>query len=127
MWDFNALLTKPKTIAVVGASDDANKYGYRVYKFLKERGYEVYPVNPKRATIQGDKAYATLADLPVKVDIVDVVTPPAVSAEIYAQAQQLGLPVVWFQPGAEFAKQSDEAAVPQMIVDHCIMVEIAKL
>jgi predicted CoA-binding protein len=72
-------LNKKNVFAVVGASCDPRKYGYQVYKDLKNAGYEVYPVNPNAQEILGDKYYPSLEKLPVKPDVVDVVVPPKVT------------------------------------------------
>jgi hypothetical protein len=88
-------------IAVVGATDNPEKYGNRIYRDLKEKGYRVYPVNPTRDTIDGDPVYADLADLPETPDIVNYVVPPQRTLRLLARARHLGLKRVWVQPGAE--------------------------
>jgi len=55
-----------KRFAVIGASNNTHKYGYKIFKYLKSRGYEVYPVNPRINTLEGTKCYATLTDIPGK-------------------------------------------------------------
>jgi len=94
-------LDKKNVFAVVGASRDPKKYGYQVYKDLKEAGYEVYPVNPKAEEILGDKCYSGLEYLPTKPDVVDVVVPPRVTEEIVRTCKRLGITKVWMQPGSE--------------------------
>jgi predicted CoA-binding protein len=121
---YQELLTPDKIYAVVGASNAPEKYGYRVYKFLKDRGLKVYPVNPNQESVQGDKAYPDLASLPEKPDIADVVTQPEVSEKVYTQAQELGIQTTWFQPGAE---SENLVGKPGTIANHCIMVEIENL
>jgi predicted CoA-binding protein len=90
-----------KKFAVIGATDDPQKYGNQVVKNLKERGYEVYPVNPRIEKLEGLKCYPTVADIPVKVDVVDFVVPPAVTEVILRQCKALGLDRIWLQPGSE--------------------------
>jgi len=90
-----------KRFAVVGASDNPEKYGNRIVKNLKGRGYEVYPVNPRLKEVDGSTCYASLADIPVKVDIVDFVVPPVVTEEVLKQCRELGLNRIWLQPGSE--------------------------
>ena len=89
------------TVAVVGATDDPHKYGSVIYRDLKRKGFEVYAVNPNRSTVDGDKAYPSLAALPVDPTIVNVVVPPATTLEVLAGANRLGYKNVWLQPGAE--------------------------
>ena len=90
-----------KTFAVVGATDNPEKYGNQVVKNLKSRGYEVYPVNPRLKEVEGTKCYSALANIPVKVDVVDFVVPPDVAVIILHQCQELGLNRIWLQPGSE--------------------------
>jgi predicted CoA-binding protein len=93
-----------KRFAVLGATDNPQKYGNQIVKNLIKRGYEVYPVNPKIAELEGIKCYASLAEIPVKVDVVDFVVPPQVTEEILKQCQDLGLERIWLQPGSESDK-----------------------
>ncbi len=90
-----------KRFAVVGATDNPEKYGNTIFKNLKSRGYEVFPVNPKLDELEGTKVYHTLSDIPVKVDVVDFVVPPAVTEEILKECNRLGLKRIWLQPGSE--------------------------
>ena len=90
-----------KRFAVVGATDNQDKYGDQIVKNLKGRGYEVYPVNPKLKEVEGLTCYAALADLPVKPDVVDFVVPPSTTEAILRQCRELGLDRIWLQPGSE--------------------------
>jgi predicted CoA-binding protein len=90
-----------KRFAVVGATDNAEKYGNRIFKNLTRRGYEVYPVNPNLKEIEGVKCYSNLSELPVKVDVVDFVVPPKVTESILKECKKLGLDNIWLQPGSE--------------------------
>ncbi len=90
-----------KKFAVVGATDNQEKYGHQVFTNLRKRGYEVYPVNPRLKTIEGIKCYATLSELPEKVDVVDFAVPPAATEAILKECLELGLDRIWLQPGSE--------------------------
>jgi len=90
-----------KSFAVVGATDNPEKYGNRIVKNLKGRGYEVYPVNPKLEEVEGLKCYPSIAEIPVRVDVVDFVVPPKATEEILKQCKNLGLDRIWLQPGSE--------------------------
>ena len=90
-----------KKFAIVGATDNTKKYGYEIFKNLKSRGYEVYPVNPRLKELEGTKCYPSLGDIPVKVDVVDFVVPPAVTEEVLKECKRLGLDRIWLQPGSE--------------------------
>ena len=90
-----------KRFAIVGATDDTNKYGHEIFKNLKRRGYEVYPVNPRLKELEGTKCYPSLSDIPVKVDVVDFVVPPEITQEILKECKRLGFERIWLQPGSE--------------------------
>lgn len=89
------------TVAIVGATDDPSKYGSVIYRDLKRKGFDVFAVNPNRATVDGDPAYKSLADLPVEPTIVNIVVPPDTALKVLQKAKQLGHRNVWIQPGAE--------------------------
>lgn len=90
-----------KRFAVVGASDNPSKYGNKIVKNLMSRDYEVYPVNPKLKEVEGLRCYPSIAEVPVRVDVVDFVVPPQATEEILKQCKDLGLDRVWLQPGSE--------------------------
>lgn len=111
-------------VAVVGATDDPSKYGSRVYRDLKAKGYRVRAVNPNRATVDGDPAFADLRSLPEVPDLVDVVVPPSEAVAVVAEAVAVGAGFVWLQPGAESPEAMallEAAGVPHL-ANACIMV-----
>jgi predicted CoA-binding protein len=123
-----AFLTKKNVFAVVGASRDPRKYGYQVYKDLKNAGYQVYPVNPKAQEILGDKCYPSLENLSIKPDVVDVVVPPKVTEQVVETCKKLGITKVWMQPGSESGdaiKFCEENGI-QIVHGMCVMIERAK-
>ena len=102
MHDIAQILQQSDTcVTIVGATDDTSKYGSVIYRDLKRKGFEVYPVNPHRATVDGDPAFASLADLPAPPTIVSIVVPPPATLQVLAACRELGLANVWVQPGAE--------------------------
>jgi len=113
-----------KKFAVVGATDNPQKYGNRIVKNLKGRGYEVYPVNPKLKEIEGLNCYPSLAEIPEKVDVVDFVVPPEATEEVLKQCKELGLDRIWLQPGSESEKAinyCDENNL-KVVHDACVMM-----
>lgn len=110
--------------AVVGVSEDPSKYGHLVFATLLDSGYKVLGVNPKNGQVLGQTIYRTLADLPEKPEVVDIVVPPAVTEQIVRQCLDLGLTRVWMQPGAESQEAIDfcEANGIQVVWDACAMV-----
>lgn len=88
-----------KVWAVVGATPDESKFGYKIFKKLKDEGYEVYGINPKHEELDGEKLYKSITDLPVKPDCVDMVVSPKRSKPIVEEIADSGIEYVWFQPG----------------------------
>jgi predicted CoA-binding protein len=111
-----------KKFAVVGATDNPEKYGHQVLMSLKKRDYEVYPVNPRLETIEGIKCYSTLTDLPGKVDVVDFVVPPQATETILKECRDLGLNRIWLQPGSESEAAIDFCRENNMQVVHSVCV-----
>jgi uncharacterized protein len=113
-----------KRVAVVGASDNQEKYGNKIVKNLRNRGYEIYPVNPRLQEVEGLTCYASLADIPVEVDVVDFVVPSAVTEEILKQCKELGLSRIWLQPGSESQASIDFCHANNLNIVHgvCVMV-----
>lgn len=90
-----------KIWAVVGVSPNKEKYGYKVYKSLKDKGYQVYPVNPLYREVEGDKCYQNLRFLPVVPQVVNMVVASKFGKHYVDEAGELGVEYIWFQPGAE--------------------------
>ncbi|MBE7557958.1 CoA-binding protein [bacterium] len=117
-----------KVFAVVGASRDADKYGFKVFRALKNGGYEVFPVNPKTDSILGDKCYPSLTKLPKVPDVVSMIVPPHEGERVVEEAAGLGIKRIWFQPGAEsekLLKLCEEKGIAALS-GVCVMVESKK-
>lgn len=117
-----SILEGARTIAVVGASTDPSKPSNEVPGILIDRGYDVYPVHPEADEILGRKAYRSLADIPVPVDVVDVFRPAAEVPGVTEAAIAIGAPVVWVQLGItspEAAALAEEAGITYL-EDICI-------
>ena len=89
-----------KVWAVIGVSDDRKKYGNKVYRRLKSLGYTVYAVNPGLNEVEGDPCYPDLRALPEKPAVINMVVSPRISLAILPEAAELGIRLVWFQPGS---------------------------
>ncbi len=126
MTDIAALLHDPATtVAVVGATDHPEKYGAKIYRNLKSKGFRVFAVHPSRATVDGDPAFPSLAHLPEEPTIVNYVIPPRRTLDVLDQARRLGFDRAWIQPGAH-----DEHVLAYLeehgfdyVAGPCIMVE----
>jgi predicted CoA-binding protein len=87
--------------AVVGASNNRDKYGSKVFACYLQKDRTAYPVNPREETILGHPAFASLSDLQEPVESVSIITPPAVTEQVVEDAARAGVKHLWMQPGAE--------------------------
>lgn len=117
---FSDFFNRKNTIALVGASRDQEKFGYRIYKAILNAGYEIYPINPNAYEIDGKKCYPSLASLPKKPDVVITIVPPKITEKIVEEAAKLKIKKVWMQPGSEskkaieFCKQNKIEVIAKM-------------
>jgi predicted CoA-binding protein len=115
----------PVTIAVVGLSPDPTKPSHYVPAYMQQHGYRILPVNPTVDSVLGEKSYATLSDLSVKPDIVNVFRPPKFIPAIVDEMLQLGFKNLWVQQGIinlEAAARAETGGI-RVVMDRCIMVE----
>lgn len=127
--ELRALLESSTTIAVVGASTHERKAANRIPRWLMKAGFTIIPVNPSADEILGQKAYRTLADIPVPVDIVDVFRPAEEAAGVAEQAAAIGAKTLWLQLEirSEEARAIAEAAGMNFIEDNCLGVTVNEL
>jgi len=120
------LKEKNTTIALIGASNNKNKYGNRIYRDLRSKGYHVVPINPKEELIEGDKAYRTIEEIETLPDIANFVVPPPIAMKIAQHIADLGIKHLWFQPGSESDELEDwlkNTDGIKYLINSCIMVE----
>ena len=124
-----ALLTSVKTIAVVGLSPQGERPSYRVAQAMQRYGYRIVPVRPKIDEVLGEKAYPSLADIPFKVDLVDVFRAAEHVPAIVEQALALHLPAIWIQEGIvhNAAAQRAQAGGMTVVMDRCLLKETIRL
>ena len=130
MSDIKEVLSKYKSIAMVGVSNDPTKASTIVMKYMQKYGFKVYPVNPRAAgqKILGEEVFAKISDIKDQVDIVDVFRP---SKEVYAIAEdavKIGAKVLWLQLGIrdEKAKELMEKNDIEYIENKCTKMEYQK-
>jgi predicted CoA-binding protein len=118
------ILERAMTIAVVGASRDPNKAGGSVPVGLQARGFRVIPINPFADTLFGERAYRSLSEVPVPIDLVDVFRPAADAPEIARQAVAAGAKALWLQLDIRSpeARRIAEAAGLDYVEDECTAV-----
>jgi hypothetical protein len=117
------LLTHAKTIAVVGLSDNPMRASQGVSAYMQSHGYRIVPVNPHIESCLGEKAYASLLEIPEKIDIVNIFRRPQFVQEIVDQAIQLKIPAIWMQEGVihEQAAEKARQAGIFVVMDRCIL------
>ena len=115
----------PRAIAVIGLSDNPDKPSNYVPTYMQQHGYRILPVNPLIESVLGEKSYATLSDLPIKPDIVNVFRLPKFIPAIVDQMLELGFKNLWVQQGIihpEAAARAEAGGI-HVVMDRCIMVE----
>jgi hypothetical protein len=122
------VLFDAKTIAIVGLSGNSLRASHFVGFYLQRHGYRIIPVNPREPEILGERSYASLREVPVPVDIVDVFRAPAALPGIAREAVEIGAKCLWCQftvineEGAQIAEQAGLTVV----MDRCLKVEHAR-
>ena len=119
------LLKRARTIAVVGLSDDPLRPSHGVSAYMQSQGYRIIPVNPQIESSLGEKAYASLLEVPGKIDIVNIFRRPEFVEEVVDQAIQLKVPAVWMQEDVIHEKAAEKArrAGIFVVMDRCILQE----
>jgi len=123
------LLRTCKTIAVVGLSSSRWRPSYGVSEYMQASGYRIIPVNPKETEVLGEKAWATLEEIPEPVDLVNVFRQARFVPEIVEAAIRIGAKGVWMQEGVvheEAAARARDAGL-EVVMDHCILKEHRKM
>jgi uncharacterized protein len=122
------MLDDAKTWAVVGLSGNQARTAYRIAELLQSRGKRIVPIHPSAPTVLGEQGYATLADVPFPIDVVDVFRRSEAAGEFADQAVAIGAGGVWFQLGVidEDAFARTTAAGVPMVMDTCPAIEWRK-
>jgi predicted CoA-binding protein len=123
--DIGELLKNARTIAVVGLSDSPMRTSYGVSQYMQSQGYKIVPVNPEIATSLGEKAYASLGDVPGTIDLVNVFRRPEYVPDVVDEAIRLNVPAIWLQEGVihEAAAKKARKAGIFVVMDKCIYKE----
>jgi len=119
------LLSRVKTIAVVGLSDSPLRPSHGVSAYMQAQGYRIIPVNPNIQEALGEDAYPSLLQVAEKIDLVDVFRRPEYVDEIVQQAIQLKIPAIWLQEGVINERAAERARQAGMFVvmDRCVLKE----
>jgi len=122
------LLSRIRTIAVVGLSDSPLRPSHGVSAYMQSEGYRIIPVNPHITEALGENSYPSLADVLEKIDLINVFRRPEYVDEIVEQAIQLKIPAIWLQEGVvneRAAKKAREAGM-FVLMDQCVLKEHRK-
>ena len=120
---------RPRTLAVVGLSDDPTRPSHSVSAYMQRHGYRIVPVNPQIGSALGERSYASLKELPEPPDVVNVFRLPRYIPAIVDEMIELGLQDLWVQLGIhnEPAAICAEEAGIRVVMDRCILIEHARL
>jgi predicted CoA-binding protein len=123
-----AAMLEMKTWAVVGLGDNPKRAAYNVSALLIAKGHRVIPVHPLAKSVHGQEAYASLADIPFRVDVVDVFVNSSLAGAVADDAVAIGAKGVWFQLGVidQTAYERVTNAGLIMVMDHCPAIEYGK-
>ena len=123
------ILSKNKTIAVVGLSAKWHRPSFFAAKYMQDHGYKIIPVNPNYTEILGETCYPDLASIPQQVDIVDIFQRAETTPDYTHQAIQIGAKAVWLQLGivSEEAKEIARQAGIDFVMNRCVKIEHARL
>ncbi len=90
-----------KTVAILGASTDRNKFGNKAVRAYLQAGYRVFPINPKEPVVEGLPSYPSIRDIPERPDVISVYLPPPVTLKLLHDIVQRGCEELWLNPGAD--------------------------
>lgn len=123
------ILEECKTIAVVGLSSNTWRASNSVSAYMQSKGYRIIPVNPNETEVLGERAYASLADVPEKFDLVNVFRRSEEAGAVVDEAIRLGVKAVWLQEGVIDVKAAKGAVAAGLavVMDRCILKEHARM
>jgi len=124
-----AMLRSTKIIAIVGLSPKPERPSFSVSSYMKDQGYTIIPVNPGQKEILGEKAYASLKEIPGPVDMVTIFREPAAVPEIVDQAIAIGAKIIWMQEGIVHNASAEKARAAglKVVMNKCLFKEHSRL
>ena len=116
-----------KTVAVIGASSNREKFGNKALRAFAQRGYTVIPINPIETEVEGYRAFRSVLDVPGAIDLATIYVPPPVGVRVMDDLAKKGVPEVWLNPGADDRSVVDKAqALGLKTVRHCSIIAIGE-
>src|SRR5699024_10774044 len=119
-------MMEQKIWAVAGVTNKKDRYGYEIWKKLKEHGYKAYGVNPNYNEIEDKKIYGSVEGVPEKIDVLNMVVGPKIGMSTLDEARSAGIENIWFQPGShddEIIEKAKELNFT-IVYDNCIYAEL---
>ena len=116
-----------KTVAVIGASSDRNKFGNKALRAFQAEGYKVIPINPNEREVEGVATYASVTDVPDPIDMATVYVPPDIGLTLLDGFEKKQIPEIWINPGAESDELIAEARRRKLnVIEACSIVGIGR-
>lgn len=119
------MLTGMKTVAVLGASTDRSKFGNKAVRAYRQRGFQVFPVNPRESTVEGIPAVPSVRDLPQRPQLISVYLPPPILLKTLPDIAALGCDELWLNPGTdtdEILAEAERLGLP--VIQACSIVSL---
>lgn len=117
----------PKTVAVVGASSDRNKFGNKALRAFKAEGYRVIPINPNEREVEGMATYASVLDVPEQIDMATLYVQPEVGLRLLPELEQKQIGEIWVNPGADSDELLAEARRRKLnVIAACSIIAIGQ-
>jgi predicted CoA-binding protein len=114
-----------KTVAVIGASSNREKFGNKALRAFANKGYTVFPINPNEAEVEGHAAFTSVLDVPVAIDMATFYVPGDVGLRVLDDVVKKNIPEVWLNPGADDPRLVEKArALGLKTVRHCSIIAI---
>ncbi len=118
-------MSEKKTVAVIGASSDRNKFGNKALRAFERQGYSVLAINPNEAEVEGHRTFASVLDVPGTIDMATVYVPAAIGVGVMEQLAKKGVGEVWLNPGADDDEVVDRArALGLKVIQACSIIGI---
>ena len=125
MNELKAKTMEMKNWAVIGATTDKDRFGYKIVKTLKDNNYNVYPVTPKYEKVAGLKAYNRVSDIDDEIDVVDFVVNPQIGIKLIEDVEEKNINYIWLQPGSrseELKQKAENNGIE--VVEDCIYASL---
>lgn len=116
-----------RTVAVIGASKNRDKFGNKALRAFAKRGYSVIPINPNEVDVEGYRTYASVLDVPGPIDLATVYVPPQAGVRVMEELAKKGVGEVWLNPGADgWAVVSRARELGLRTTQHCSIIAIGE-